>query len=75
MSNCRDLWRLNFKSSSGMDLDFDSKVQPVIGNGFDYASATNKPSINGVTLEGNKSNEDLQIGALTNADLEELLKN
>lgn len=33
---------------------------------FDYANATNKPSINGVTLSGNKTTEDLGITVSSN---------
>ena len=32
------------------------------GQNLDYSTATNKPSINGVTLEGNKTAEELGIG-------------
>ena len=32
------------------------------GENLDYSTATNKPSINGVTLEGNKTAEELGIG-------------
>lgn len=74
MKPCNDLWRLKFQTSPDMNLDFDSKIVPVIGSGFDYSNATNKPSINGVTLEGNKTNEEILIGALSNSEIDDLLK-
>lgn len=36
-------------------------VNGVIGDGADYTNLTNKPSINSVTLSGNKTSEDLKI--------------
>lgn len=75
MSACRnDVWRLTFQTSPEMDLKFNSDIRPVIGSGLDYANATNKPQINGVTLEGNKTNEELDIKAISNSEIEELLK-
>lgn len=75
MSDCKnDLWILKFKTCSETDLKFDSEIRPVIGSGLDYANATNKPSINGVILEGNKTNEEILIGALSNSEIENLLK-
>lgn len=52
---------------------FESSVKPVIGTAMDYALATNKPSINGVVLEGNKTNEELLIQSIPNEDLEKIL--
>ena len=74
MKPCNDVWRLKFQTSPDMDLKFESDIQPVIGSGFDYTNATNKPSINGVTLEGNKTNEEILIGALSNSEIDALLK-
>lgn len=74
MNKCCDVWNLKFRTvPDEMDLDFESEIRPVIGKGLDYASATNKPQINGVTLEGNKTNEELLIGALTNEEIESIL--
>lgn len=52
-----------------------SKVVPIIGSGFNYETATNKPSINGVELIGNKTNEELFIKEITNEEIEKLFKN
>lgn len=53
-----------------------SKVVPVIGGSgaSDYRDLSNKPKINGVILEGDKSNEDLLIEAIPNEEIEALLK-
>lgn len=40
-----------------------------------YAELPDKPAINDVTLLGNKSLEDLNVKALTNFEIEELLSN
>lgn len=59
---------------SGIDLDISSEVKPVIGGVTDYNRLSNKPSINGIVLEGDKSNEEINIGAITNSEIEEILK-
>lgn len=59
---------------SGNQPNFGSDVKPVIGTAMDYNLASNKPSINGVILEGNKSNEELKITAISNEEIENLLK-
>ena len=41
-------------------------IDGTIPDPFDYANATNKPSINGVTLSGNKTTEDLGITVSAN---------
>lgn len=75
MSACCNVWKLKFHDSNPeMDLKFDTDIRPVIGSGLDYANATNKPQINGVELVGNKTNEEILIGALSNSDIESLLK-
>ena len=40
----------------------------------DYEALANKPQIEGVTLNGNKSFSDLNLNALTNMEIEELLE-
>lgn len=55
-------------------ITFESKVVPVIGTAMNYDLATNKPRINGVELIGNKTNEELLIDAISNEDLEQILK-
>ena len=75
MKQCHDIWNLKWGiSPENMDLEFDSEIRPVIGNGFDYATSINRPSINGVELLGNKSNEELDIKAIQNSEIEALLK-
>lgn len=61
-------------SSKDFSVSVGSKVVPVIGGGFDYGTATNKPQINGVELVGNKTNEELLIQAISNEELNALLK-
>lgn len=39
----------------------------------DYNLLDNKPQINSVTLQGNKSLPDIGVGSLTNMELEQLL--
>lgn len=56
-----------------MDINLGSDVKPVIGTAPDYELADNKPSINGVTLIGDKTNEDIHIGSLSNMDIENIL--
>lgn len=60
-----------------IDLIFETDIRPVIdtgGGSSNYDDLSNKPSINGVTLVGNKTNEELLIQAISNEDLELLLK-
>lgn len=40
----------------------------------DYEALANKPQIEGVTLIGDKSFSDLNLNALTNMEIEELLE-
>lgn len=46
-----------------------------LGGTYDYNDLYNKPKINGVTLEGDKTSEEINIKALTNLEIEELLSN
>ena len=49
-------------------------IDPPEGGGTgDYEELDNKPSINGVTLEGDLETEDLNIEALTNEEIDQLL--
>lgn len=57
-----------------MELTFHTEIKPVIGGVRDYNQLSNRPSINGVLLEGDKTNEELLITAITNSEIEELLK-
>lgn len=74
MSKCCNVWTPKFQSYPAWKLDFNSEIKPVIGSGLDYANATNKPRINGVELVGDKSNEEILIGAIENSEIESLLK-
>lgn len=44
------------------------------GGTNDYEKLKNKPHVNGVELVGNKSFEDVGLVALSNSELEKLLK-
>lgn len=70
---CYESWTPEFQDYSPMNLDFNSEIKPVISKNVDYESILNKPSINGVTLEGNKTNEEILIQPLSNEDIESLL--
>lgn len=59
---------------SRMDLNFNSEIRPVIGGTYDYEVLNNKPAINGITLIGDKTSEDILIKAIPNTDLEQILK-
>lgn len=75
MDSYCDNWKLEFSDPSKMHLEFETDIRPVIDQGTtNYNDLTNKPSINGVTLIGNKTNEELNINAISNSEIEELLK-
>lgn len=75
MTRCNDKWHLTFSDPPDMALRFKSDIRPVInvGGSNDYEQALNKPRINGVELVGNKTNEDLNISAISNGEIEDLL--
>ena len=61
-----------------MDVSQDAQsVDMDVGGGIailtDYNLLHNKPQIEGVTLEGNKTFEELTLASLTNAEIEQLL--
>lgn len=59
----------NFSPKFGQD------IRPVFGSGTtDYNELANKPKINGVFLQGDKTNEELHIGSISNMELESILK-
>lgn len=64
-----------------LGIDSDGNVTPVEGTGggsggtTNYNDLTNKPTINGVTLEGNKTAEDLKISGMTAEQEEQLNQN
>lgn len=53
------------------DISFNDKVAI---NNLNYESLTNKPKLNSVTLEGNKSLEEIGITPISNIELLNLLK-
>ena len=53
------------------DISFNDKVAV---NNLNYESLTNKPKLNNVTLEGNKSLEEIGITPISNIELLNLLK-
>lgn len=61
--------RMTFTPKFGQD------IRPVFGGGTtDYEDLTNKPRINGVVLQGDKTNEELKIESISNSELELILK-
>lgn len=44
-----------------------------VGAEQDYSELNNKPSINGVTLEGNKTLEELGINSITNSEIDNII--
>lgn len=63
-------------SDEKIELQWGTEIVPVInlGGTTDYNDLTNKPSINGVELVGNKTNEELLIDSISNEEIEKLLK-
>ena len=59
-----------------IDLEWGTDIRPVInvGGSSDYNEISNKPSINGIELVGNKTNEELLIDKISNEEIEQLLK-
>ena len=82
MGSCYDNWKPIFMDRQDWIPKFDDMpctnvvfgqdIKPVIAS--DYLQLMNKPSINGVTLVGDKSNEELLINPISNEEIEELLK-
>ena len=58
-----------------INLTFGVNIRPVIGGGTrPFLYRQGRRTINGVVLTGNKTNEDIKIYALTNEEIESLLK-
>lgn len=51
-----------------------AEIQEIIDAGVDYEDIDNKPSIEGVTLIGNKTYPELNLAGLTNIEIEEMLQ-
>lgn len=78
-------WKPCFSDNDGSEAMFNENdnfcakfgivIRPVINTGgsSDYNDLDNKPSINGVELVGNKTNEEIKIGSMTNKDIDEIL--
>ena len=64
-----------FESGQALDVDIQTYDEPpLICGTLNYEELHSKPKINGVTLEGNKSSEEIGIEEISNFELEELLK-
>lgn len=66
------------KIIGGKYVEFANDGRKIVGNidggiVFDYEQAINKPSINGVTLIGDKSLGDLGASPLTNMEILEII--
>lgn len=57
-----------------IDLKFNTEIKPVVGGTRDYTKLENKPRVNGVELVGDKSDAELLILPISNAEIEQLLK-
>jgi hypothetical protein len=66
-------FQLGMTEGETFDVELDSAVQitPV----RDYEALDNKPQIEGVTLIGDKTFEDLNLQKVSNAEIEELFMN
>lgn len=64
-----DQFNANMKSSDDMNADFGSTTKIETS---DYNKLSNKPRINEVELEGNKTFEDLGDTPLTNKEIKQI---
>lgn len=63
---------IEITESEGSEIDIEANE--VINEGArNYNDLTNKPRIEGVTLEGDKSFDELNLNAITNSEIEDLL--
>lgn len=60
-------WRLQVQSES-------PETSEPGGEDIDYIKLINKPSINGIELIGNKTNEDLNIFSISSEDIDDITK-
>ena len=63
-----------FKRDAPMDASFETIIRVSDTPVSDYNNLINQPKINKVKLVGDKSLEELGLNAITNLELEELLK-
>lgn len=54
-----------------LEVDLENEVSEIYI--YEYQKLTNKPSINGVELIGNKTFEDLGLSPLSNEEIENIL--
>lgn len=72
--------RLNLNSGTNLNLNMSSRsplnlqLREGSGGTKDYNDLYNKPQIEGVTLQGNKTYEELNMNRLTNIELEAILQ-
>lgn len=64
----------SFKRDAPMDASFETIIRVSDTPASDYNNLINQPKINKVKLVGDKSLEELGLNAITNLELEELLK-
>jgi hypothetical protein len=63
-----DIFDLSLNSDDTIDIDLIDKGAGG-GGTKDYSKLTNKPQINGVELDGNRSFEDLGVGVISAAEV------
>lgn len=63
-----------FQRASPMDASFETIIRVSNGPASDYNNLTNQPKINDVRLIGNRNLEEIGLNAITNIELEGLLK-
>ena len=69
----RSKWFPHFGVPSSAMMSLGSQVV-VTGHASDYNQMHNRPAINGVELVGNKTNAEIYIGAMSNKEIEEIIK-
>ena len=65
--------KLTVTESPAIRLDTGVIAGGGSGGVTDYNFLTGKPSINDVTLEGNKTNEEIGIKSMTNAEIDKII--
>lgn len=62
------------ETNQRLEADFGNIQYVTVGESTDYTKLTNKPSIEGVTLEGNRAFIDLGLVEVSNAEILEIAK-
>lgn len=65
---------ITLMSIEGDTIRAVSEGVPSAGGTKDYNELINKPQIEGVTLEGNKTYEELNLERVTNSEMEEIFR-